>query len=89
MEASVVSKRQVFDVPAFHFVTTEHQAETVPYPGCGGVTSGIFPPEVTQLVQYGSQVKHLTVYLLHEQFIRYEQERQMLADLFAFPLCQY
>ncbi len=50
------------------------------------MTSGTFPLDVTHLVQYGSQVKRLTVYLRHEQFIPYERERQMLADLFALPI---
>ena len=41
---------------------------------------------MTNPVQYGSQVKRLTVYLRHEQFIPYERERQLLADLFELPI---
>jgi transposase len=41
---------------------------------------------VTNPVQYGSQVKRLAVYLRHEQFIPYERERQLLADLFELPI---
>ena len=55
-------------------------------PGCGEVTRAEFPAEVTNPVQYGSQVKRLAVYLRIEQFLPYERERQMLADLFELPI---
>lgn len=84
--ASDVVKRQVFDLPLLRFVTTEHQVETVVCPCCGAATSGEFPAEVTNPVQYGTQVKRLAVYLRTEQFIAYERERQMLADLFELPI---
>jgi transposase len=84
--ASEIARRQVFDLPPLRFVTIEHQVETVMCPGCGAATSGEFPAEVTHPVQYGSQVKRLAVYLRHEQFIPYERERQLLADLFELPI---
>lgn len=84
--ADDVSKRQVFDLPPLRFVTIEHQAETIICPSCGETTSGEFPADVTNPVQYGSQVKRLAVYLRHEQFIPYERERQLLADLFELPI---
>lgn len=84
--ASEIAKRQVFDLPPLRFVTIEHQAETVLCPCCGAATSGQFPAEVTHPVQYGSQVKRLAVYLRTEQFIPYERERQLLADLFELPV---
>ena len=80
--ASNIAKRQVLDLPPLRYVTTEHQAETIVCPCCGEATVGEFPADVTNPVQYGSQVKRLAVYLRHEQFIPYERERQMLADLF-------
>jgi len=84
--ASDVAKRQVFDLPPLRFVTTEHQAETVLCPCCGEATTADFPADVTNPVQYGSQVKRLAVYLRNEQFIPYERSRQMMADLFELPI---
>jgi transposase len=81
-----VAKRQVIDLPPLRFVTTEHQAETVVCPDCGGVTTAAFPAEVSHPVQYGSGVKQLAVYLRSEQFIPYERSRQLLADLFELPI---
>jgi transposase len=86
IEANDIHKRQVFDLPPLRFVTIEHQVETVLCPCCGEATRGEFPADVTNPVQYGSQVKRLAVYLRHEQFIPYERERQMLADLFELPI---
>lgn len=86
MVASDVAKRQVFDLPPLRFVTIEHQVETVLCAGCGQATTAEFPAAVTNPVQYGSQVKRLAVYLRNEQFIPYERERQLLADLFALPI---
>ncbi len=84
--ASDISKRQVLELPPLRFVTIEHQAETIVCPCCGEATVGEFPSDVTNPVQYGSQVKRLAVYLRHEQFIPYERKRQMLADLFELPI---
>jgi transposase len=86
LAASEIAKRQVLDLPPLRFVTIEHQAESIVCPGCGETTTGEFPADVTHSVQYGTQVKRLTVYLRHEQFIPYERERQLLADLFALPV---
>ena len=84
--ASDIAKRQVLDLPPLGYITIEHQAETIVCPGCGEATVGEFPSDVTNPVQYGSQVKRLAVYLRHEQFVPYERERQMLADLFELPI---
>ena len=86
IEPCALTKRQVIDLPPLHFITIEHQAETVMCPGCGETTTAAFPAEVTNPVQYGSQVKRLAVYLHNEQFTPYERCRQTLADLFALPI---
>lgn len=84
--ASQVAKRQVLELPPLRYVTIEHQTETIICPSCGEATRGEFPADVTNPVQYGSQVKRLSVYLRNEQFIPYERERQLLADLFELPI---
>ena len=80
-----VSKRQVLELPPLRFITTEYQVEEVRCDGCGKVTGGSFPSDVTQPVQYGPQVKQLAVYLKTEQFIPYKRSQQMVADLFELP----
>jgi transposase len=86
LEASAIAKRQILDLPPLHYVTTEHQVETVICPCCGVSTSEEFPPGVTNPVQYGSQVKRLAVYLRTEQFVPYERAQQLLSDLFGLSL---
>lgn len=81
-----VARRQVFDLPPLRFITIEHQAETVLCPCCGEGTIAEFPADVTNPVQYGSQVKRLATYLRTEQFIPYERSRQLMADLFELPI---
>ena len=84
--ASAVNKRQVLDLPPLHFVTTEHQVETVVCPCCGEPTTAAFPAGVTNPVQYGAQVKQLAVYLHIEQLLPYDRSQQLLADLFDLSL---
>jgi transposase len=84
--ACKVAKRQVFELPPLRFLTIEHQTKTVICPCCGQATMAEFPAEVTHPVQYGSQIKRLSVYLRNKQFIPYEREQQMLADLFELPI---
>ena len=86
MVASQVDKRQVLDLPPLHFITTEHQVETIVCPHCRATTAANFPEFVTNSVQYGSQVKQLALYLKCEQLIPYERSRQLLADLFGLPV---
>lgn len=85
-EAESVQKRQVLDLPPLEFITTEHQVETVTCAHCDQVTSGEFPEGITHPVQYGNQIKQLSVYLRSEQFVPYERCRQMMTDLFGLSI---
>ncbi|MEM9777094.1 MAG: IS66 family transposase zinc-finger binding domain-containing protein [Chloroflexota bacterium] len=56
-------KRQVLDLSPLEFIMTEYQFETVTCAHCDQVTSREFPENVIQPVQYGNQIKKLSVYL--------------------------
>ena len=86
LPAQSVQRRQVIDIPPMQMEVVEHQVEHVICPCCGGETSGAFPEEVTNPVQYGPKIKGLSVYLKNVQLIPYERTREMLGDLFGIQL---
>lgn len=78
-----VERRQVIDLPTLPLEVVEHQAERIACPCCSRSTSGSFPSEVSQPVQYGPRVQALGVYLLSYQLVPYERTQELLQDLFG------
>ena len=81
-------RRQVVDLPEPRLEIVEHQAWHKVCPACQTVTSGNFPPDVTQPVQYGPRVKATAVYLQIGQFLSYERTAATLRDLFGIRLSE-
>lgn len=74
-------RRQVFDLPVMQMVVTEHCAEAVICPHCQRRNQVPFPAEVSQRVQYGPQVKALSVYLHQHHLLPFARLTQVLDDL--------
>jgi transposase len=83
-----LKRRQVIDLPPLQVEVTEHQVEYLACRECGQVSESQFPAGVTQLVQYGSGVKSLAVYLKSQQLLPYGRTQQILADLFGLSIVQ-
>jgi transposase len=80
-EAVVSSeRRQLFDLPPMQMVVTEHRVESVACPRCHTLNQPPFPAEVTQAVQYGPQVKALSVYLHQQHLLPFARLTQVLGD---------
>jgi len=76
-------RRQVIEIPRPRPEVTEHQAIQKRCPFCETVTTAEFPPEVSQLVQYGPRTKAVAVYLQTYQLLPYERTAEAMRDLFG------
>lgn len=84
--ASKVERRQVFDLPPFELLTTEHQAEIKQCPHCGQESRAKFPEGVLGVTSYGPRLQAIALYLMNQQLIPYERCQETFRDLFSLPL---
>jgi transposase len=73
--------RQVYDIPPIVLNVTEHRAEVKSCPCCGLENQAKFPAEANTLVQYGSRLKSMMVYLMDGQLLPFERTCEVLSDI--------
>jgi transposase len=81
-------KRQVWDLPRVRMMVTEHQSEVKRCPCCGMVNKAEFPEDVTQPVQYGSEIKSQVVYLNQYQMIPVKRVSDAIEELYAHRISE-
>ncbi|MEC5164277.1 IS66 family transposase, partial [Janthinobacterium sp. CG_S6] len=84
-EALVVERRQVFDVPARSFDVVEHCTLEVAC-SCGQVHVSAFPAAVSEVVQYGPNVKALGVHLTQGQMLPFARTAELLHDIYGLSI---
>ena len=67
-------------------VLKEHQAEVKCCNHCGLLNRGKFPADVSNVVQYGSGLKGLIVYLMEGQLLPTERVRELISEIFDCKL---
>jgi transposase len=78
-----IEKRQVFDLPEVRLEVTEHQAEVKVCPKCRQMTTGNFPPEVSQPTQYGKKIKSQMAYFHEYQLLPLKRTEETFKDLYG------
>jgi len=86
-KAQVHERRQVFDIPVTHYQVTEHRTRQLRCT-CGRVHQSVFPESVSDVVQYGPNVRALAVHLSHGQLLPVARSAQLLSQLFALNVSQ-
>jgi transposase len=86
-KAQVHERRQVFDIPVARYQVTEHRTQQLRCT-CGQLHQSLFPQEVTEVVQYGPNVRALAVHLTHSQLLPLARSAQLITQLFALNLSQ-
>src|SRR6266571_6745669 len=69
VQAEVVERRQVVDLPAPRPVVVEHQVEQKQCPFCQCLTTAAFPSQVRAPVQYGPLIGAIAVYLTQQHLL--------------------
>jgi len=72
--------RQVFDVPTMCFEVVEHRVYTV-LCTCGQRHDSVFPSAVSELAQYGPNVRALGVHLTQGQMLPYARASELIREM--------
>ncbi|MEM6840073.1 MAG: IS66 family transposase [Cyanobacteria bacterium P01_C01_bin.120] len=83
-----VYARQVFDLPAVDLLVTEHQVEVKHCQQCGASKQAAFPPEASNVVQYGPRLKGMMTYLMDGQLLPSKRTGEILQDLMGVSVSE-
>jgi transposase len=76
-----VFARQVHDIPEINLRVLEHQVEVKCCEACGLKNESQFPETVSNVVQYGSRLKGVMVYLMEGQLLPSARTVEVLKDV--------
>jgi transposase len=88
IEAGKIESRQIFDIPLIKVEVTEHQAEEKKCPNCGTKNKAEFPEGVTNITQYGNNIKAFAVWLKNAGFVSYERIVELFKEFFGIEISQ-
>ncbi len=78
-------QRQVIDIPVASYQVTEHRTWQTRCT-CGQVHQSAFPADVTEVIQYGPNVRALAVHLTHGQLLPLARSAQLVSELYGLSV---
>jgi transposase len=76
----IKEKRQIFDLPKPKLIVIEHQTAVITC--CGIKNTGVFPKNITARVQYGTNIKALSILLNVDYRMPFEKINQLFSDIY-------
>lgn len=87
IEAVLIERRQVVDLPPIVPIWTEHRVYSKTCV-CGQVCKADFPDNVKAPVQYGRSIESLACYLSVRQYLPYKRMQELFSDVFHIKISQ-
>lgn len=84
-QAQVAERRQIIDVPNSVFDVIEYRTPAVTC-RCGQAHVSSFRSDVTDMVQYGPNVRALAMHLIHGQMLPYARAAELIADVYGLAV---
>jgi transposase len=84
-DARLWEQRQVIDIPVARYHVTEHRTLQL-ICTCGQVHHSVFPEAVTEVVQYGPNVRALAVHLSHGQLLPLARSAELISQLYGLSV---
>jgi transposase len=79
---------QVYDLPPVVIEATEHQSEVKCCPKCEILSTGKFPHEAQNSIQYGPEIQSMIVYAMEYQLIPSDRVCELLKDMFGVDVSE-
>jgi transposase/FtsZ-binding cell division protein ZapB len=87
-ESTLLTRRQIVDIPPVSLMYTEHQIYECCCPACGTKNIGDFPEDVTAPIQYGPRIEANVGYLSVYQCLPYKRICALFKDFWGIRLSQ-
>lgn len=79
-------RRQLIDIPPVQISCTEYRQFTKQCSCCGNKEAAIFPKEVSNYIQYGSNIQTMAVYNWQHQYLPFKRLQQWFNDIFGLAI---
>lgn len=87
IEAELITRRQIVDIPPIVPQYTEHRAYRVVC-SCGHHTEASFPAGINAPISYGANIEATIAYLHTRQYIPFERMAEYFNDVCSLPISQ-